>query len=128
MCLTTVDSKTVKITGGWKVFRIEDNGKLFPSIYDNLAPSKGFKRGMWYTSRGYTILAHDHKEYDAGFHFFETKEDAIVWCEPEKGEVVKKISARNIVASGWQILITKTGRKTMRVFVAKEMRIDEEES
>jgi len=126
MCLTTVDEKTVEKTGGWKVFRIKKPNKLFPAIYDYFVPRKGFESGVWYKSSGCTILLDDNTVYDAGFHFFETEEDALDWCEHEKREIVKKISARNIVASGWQIFITKTGRKTMRVFVAKEMCIDEE--
>jgi hypothetical protein len=126
MCLEILAKKTGTWNTGWKVFCFY-NGRLKPHIESNATRGRlTYPVGKWFkdTASGnicmnYYIYSNGcliNRYYPKGFHYFKSKQAALDWAY--QGEVVHKIKARNIVATG-----TQSGRI---VGVAKEIFITKE--
>lgn len=122
MCLDTIFKTNTAITEGYKVFGVKKFGKrlrLFSDLWISEIP---YPRRRWIEDpKAGNLIGFYPKKYPAGFHFFESLDDARIWAYFITNRIFK-IKVQNVVASGTQ---ARAG-ESLRVHVATKMLIQEE--
>ena len=104
MCLNAIVKKikkpTRRVKVGWKVFRRNWRGDLFPEV---MLSHYGYDIGVWNVRDGYQeILVTGGRVYERGFHVFVDKNAATCWRGRSGDLVVRKVYVRLVRTVGSQ--------------------------
>lgn len=109
---TEINRKCKRTMKGYKVFRKRKSG-LYPSFCKSFLPFKENKFNHW------NPLLSD----EDGFCFFPRKKDAVVMASTDSRYSLKKIEARNVLAT---YMTKEVISRPVKVGICKEFRILEE--
>lgn len=125
MCLYSIDSTGIKpAKEGWKVFKkVCLDGTLLPLYY-----GYSIKPGKWISTRSFLdklfcenknmIFIHSTLCYEAGFHIFHNKEDAIAY--PLYTDIIRKVLVKDPICVGYQHKCLVTVARKMKVLSEEE--------
>lgn len=131
MCLDSIDSTGIKpVKEGWKVFRdICSDGILIPLYYGTLIePEK------WVSTRSFLdkllnknnpmIYVFSALSYEAGYHVFHNKEDAIVYQTYHPLSVLRKVLVKDPICVGYESGHLVTVARKIKVLSKEESKWD----
>lgn len=129
MCLSKLKGFKIKLDEygvgeGWKIFELKKNGELHADYFGDIARPQR----RWLNEKDYCFCREEKKEkevflearskvlYKPGWHIFLREKDAKNWLHgsAERGNILKRVKFRNIVASG-------TWVSYKEIIVAKEI-------